>query len=200
MIEIIPNWHPVFVHFTVALWMLSVGLFILVPFLKSPLSDQWKTVACWSLWFGAGFTVLTVATGFYAYNTVDHDTPSHLAMTEHRNWAIITASVFLFLTIWSIILVRKRKEIGRFFMVVTLIGGGLLMSTGWHGAEAVFRYGLGVTSLPKVEGEGHSHSHGNGQQHAEEEGIQSGVSHGAVEVEQMDFSGMDKGFGDDHDH
>jgi hypothetical protein len=32
MFEIIPNWHPIFVHFTVALLSLAVGLFVVVHF------------------------------------------------------------------------------------------------------------------------------------------------------------------------
>ena len=33
MIEIIPNWHPVFVHFTVALLSVAVALYLLVRIL-----------------------------------------------------------------------------------------------------------------------------------------------------------------------
>jgi uncharacterized membrane protein len=29
IVEIIPNWHPIFVHFTVALFSTATGLFIL---------------------------------------------------------------------------------------------------------------------------------------------------------------------------
>lgn len=190
MFEIIPNWHPVFVHFTVALLSLSVGLFVVLPFIKSPLREQWMTVARWSLWFGAASTVVTALTGLYAYNTVAHDTPSHLAMTDHRNWAIATISLFLILATWSIIRVRKGQALGTAFLIFMLAGGGLLASTAWHGGEAVYRYGLGVMSLPKAEGEGHSHSHGNGQGHGEDS---------ANELE-MDFSGMDDELSEDDDH
>jgi hypothetical protein len=34
----------------------------------------------------------------------------------------------------------------------------LLLITAWHGAELVFRYGLGVLSLPQAEEVGHHHS------------------------------------------
>ncbi|NOR51996.1 MAG: hypothetical protein GQ470_05195, partial [Gammaproteobacteria bacterium] len=46
--------------------------------------------------------VLTVASGLYAYNTVAHDTPSHAAMTLHRDWALATVGLFSLLTIWSL--------------------------------------------------------------------------------------------------
>ncbi len=193
MFEIIPNWHPIFVHYTVALLSLSVGLFVVLPLVKSPLKEQWITVARWSLWFGAASAIVTGLTGLYAYNTVAHDTPSHLAMTDHRNWAIVTISLFLVLASWSIVLVRRKgRVLGMAFLIFMLAGGGLLASTAWHGGEAVYRYGLGVMSLPKAEGGGHSHSHGDGQGHGEE----------STNDLEMDFRDMEDEFGGDdgHDH
>jgi uncharacterized membrane protein len=162
MFEIIPNWHPIFVHFTVALFSLAVGLFVVAPFMKPPLQEQWLIVARWALWFGAGFTVITGLTGLYAYNTVAHDIPSHAAMTDHRNWAIATITLFLSMAVWSIIRVRRQQALGTVFIVVMVVAGGVLGSTAWRGGEVVYRYGLGVMSLPKAEGEGHAHEHADG--------------------------------------
>jgi uncharacterized membrane protein len=174
---IIPNWHPIFVHFTVALIFISALLFVVTLFIKGPLREQWTIVARWSLWFGMGFTLITGLTGLYAYNTVTHDTPSHLAMTVHRNWAVATIAVFMFLGGVSVMLVRAGKSLGGFFAAAMAAAAVLLASTAWHGGEIVYRYGLGVMSLPKVEG--HDHAHGTGEH-----------SHAPPEAE-MDFSGMD---------
>ena len=167
MLEIIPNWHPIFVHFTVALLSLSVGLFVITPFIKAPLKQQWEIVARWTLWFGAGFTLITGLAGLYAFNTVDHDTASHVAMTVHRNWAIAAISLFFIITAWSVIKYRKNQTLGTIFVVAMVIAGGVLGSTAWRGGEVVYRYGLGVMSLPKVEGEGHAHKHAEGQGHGD---------------------------------
>jgi len=209
MPEIIPNLHPIFVHFTVALLSLAVGLFVVTPFVRSPLKEQWRIVSRWALWFGAAFTIITGFTGLYAYNTVAHDTPSHLAMTDHRNWAIVTIILFLSLAIWSIAWVRKNKNLGVGFVVCMVIAGSVLASTAWHGGEVVYRYGLGVMSLPKAEGDGHNHSHGEGQGHGSnstigKEGDHSNHGGDAHHDEMnMDFSGMDETMNDDghaHDH
>jgi len=200
MIEIIPNWHPIFVHYTVALLSLSVGLFVVVPFTKPPLQAQWMVVARWSLWFGALAAIVTGLTGFYAYNTVAHDGPSHLAMTDHRNWAIATIVVFLSLAAWHIAKVRHLKKTGIAFVLCMALGGGLLAATAWHGGEAVYRFGLGVMSLPESEGEGHAHSHGDGGGHGAGD---AASSHAPANNAEMDFSGMDdmeSGDGHDHDH
>ena len=143
---IIPNWHPLFVHFTVALIFLSALLFVLTCVIKGPLREQWLIVACWSLWFGMGITILTGLTGVYAYNTVAHDTPSHIAMTEHRNWAIVTIAVILLLGVLSALRARSGKRLDGIFAVAMTVAALLLASTAWHGGELVYRYGLGVMS------------------------------------------------------
>ena len=204
MFEIIPNWHPIFVHFTVALLSLSVGLFVVTYFMSGALKEQWQIVAKWCLWFGAGFTLITGATGLYAYNTVAHDTPSHLAMTEHRNWAIATITLFVAMAIWSVVWIRQRKALNVIFIVAMVISGGVLASTAWHGGEVVYRYGLGVMSLPKAEGDGHNHSHGGGHDHG---GSSTDNHHDDMSDMDMDFSDMDEmmeweehGHNDGHDH
>jgi len=157
MIEIIPNWHPVFVHFTVALLSIAVILFIVVRFVSDEkMRRQWEIVAQWNLWLGAIITVLTVAMGVVAYNSVAHDTPSHAAMTEHRNLALVTTVLFLCLAVWSALRARAGQGINTVILLGLLVAGGLLMSTAWHGGEVVYRYGLGVMSLPKTDNHGHA--------------------------------------------
>ena len=163
MIEIIPNWHPVFVHFTVALLIIAAAIHLLSHFLSNgELADQLTIVARWNLWIGMGFTLLAVAAGWYAFYTVDHDTPSHIAMTGHRNWAMVTLAVFLGIAGWEYYLTRRGKGKGWLFTALLVIAAGLLLSTAWHGGELVYRYGLGVISMPKAEGQGYAHDHGAG--------------------------------------
>lgn len=72
-------------------------MFVVSRFLRGDLRLQWETVARWNLWFGTLITLVVVAAGFYAFNTVRHDEPSHLAMQEHRSWALLTVAWFLVL-------------------------------------------------------------------------------------------------------
>lgn len=164
--EIIPNWHPFLVHFTIALYVISALLFALGYFVvKNGWKGKFIGAAYINLWLGALITVLTVAAGIYAYNTVGHDAPSHLAMTDHRNWALTTAAFFWVLAIWSVFSYRAGKAVGLFFVIAMITGAGLLGATGFKGGEIVYRYGLGVMSIPKAEGEGHDHSHEDSAEH-----------------------------------
>lgn len=154
MIELIPNWHPLWVHFTVALLSLAVVLhgLTLLP-LPSVLRAEWKVVARWLLWLGALFAIATAISGWLAYNSVEHDDVSHAAMTEHRNWALITLGVFVLAALWSI--GRKLKPrpgeggaASLIFSLALVAGAILLAGTAWRGGELVYRHGLGVMSMP----------------------------------------------------
>lgn len=97
--EIIPNWHPILVHFTIGLLSISALLYLAGLVLKK---ENLLIAARWNLWIGTTITVGTVLAGLYAYNTVAHDAPSHAAMTDHRNWALVTAGTFVLLALWAL--------------------------------------------------------------------------------------------------
>ncbi len=160
MIEIIPNWHPIFVNFTVALFIVSMLLHIvalLAP--NAPWRNTCVAAAQWNLALGAVFALITVGTGLNAYYSVAHDSPSHAAMTDHRNWALATAGVIVGLALWQWTRRRRDTQPGIFLAIALVLAGGLLTVTAWKGAELVFRYGLGVMALVEAEGPGHSHEH-----------------------------------------
>lgn len=169
MIEIIPNWHPILVHFTVALLSGAVLLHLVTPLLPAAIvRDELKVVARWSLWLGALLAIATATAGWFAYNSVTHDDVSHAAMTEHRNWALVTLALFVFLASWSFgrwwrNSTSTKGVAGAIFMITLAAGGILLASTAWHGAELVYRYGLGVMSLPATEAEEAGHDHAQSQ-------------------------------------
>ncbi|HEY0665781.1 MAG TPA: DUF2231 domain-containing protein [Gallionella sp.] len=174
MIEIIPNWHPIFVHFTVALLLVAAALHLLSRFvIGGELGRQLPVVARWNLRIGTGLTAFTIAAGWYAYYTVAHDEPSHAAMTVHRNWAMLTFTFFLGIAGWEYYLSRRNLRIGWPFTALLAAGAILLLITAWHGGELVYRYGVGVMSLPQTgaeAGHGHAsahepHPHGNSGLH-----------------------------------
>ena len=190
MIDIIPNWHPVFVHFTIGLFSISALFYLAGLLLKK---EHLLIVARWNLWMGALVTIGTVFAGWHAYNTVAHDGPSHAAMTDHRNWALVTASVFVLLALWTFWKQRGAKTVSPIFVVIILLAAGLLAVTGYKGGEVVYRHGLGVMRMPMVEGDGGhgSHSHGSGHEH--------GDHHKQVEpeTEQREHGGHNHS---DHEH
>ncbi len=178
MIEIIPNWHPIFVNFTVALFIVSMLLHIVA--LLAP-NASWRgtclAAAQWNLALGAVFALITVGTGLNAYYSVAHDSPSHAAMTDHRNWAFATAGAIVGLALWQWTQ-RHRHTQPNFILAITLVlAGGVLSVTAWKGAELVFRYGLGVMALVEAEGPGHSHEHDSNENDGDENDGDEHASH-----------------------
>lgn len=163
MVEIIPNWHPLFVHFTVALVSVSSVLFIILKiFGVKWFSGELLIFARWALLLGAIFGVITVIAGFDAYNSVAHDAPSHAAMQTHRDWALATLTILLVCTIWSLFNHMRSIYPTWGFTLATLVLLTFLVSTAWRGGELVYRHGLGVMSLPQQSEsneDGHNHEH-----------------------------------------
>ena len=166
MIEIVPNWHPVLVHFTVALVVVAVVLHMLSGLFPEGRREQARTVARWNLILGAGFAIATVIAGFQAYFTVAHDGPSHAAMIQHRNWALAALFLILGLALWQWRLASAR--LSALFVVGSVVTGLVLVATAYKGGELVFVHGLGVQSLPQSEGQGHDHGDG-GHDHGSED-------------------------------
>lgn len=193
MVEIIPNWHPIFVHFTIALVCVSGVLFVLSRLVTDwRVEDQWLACAYWCLWIGALITVGTVIAGWLAFNSVEHDNASHEAMVMHRNLALVTFVVIILMAIWSVAQYVREESPSLVFLVCMLLSVGMVGTTGWHGSELVYRHGLGVMSLPE-KGE---HSHDAGGVHSNESDAHA---HDSLEAPAAD-DGHSHDQGDGHDH
>tara|TARA_R110000868_G_scaffold340212_1_gene600882 strand:- start:11797 stop:12327 length:531 start_codon:yes stop_codon:yes gene_type:complete len=163
MPEIIPNYHPVLVHFTIALITTSLGTLILGWLLArcQTLQQECFIVSRWCLWLGGLFSILTISAGFYAYYTVAHDAISHRVMTTHRNFALTTFGFIWIMVIWSWLLWIKALAPKWIYAAGMTITFGFMITTGWYGSELVYRYGIGVRSLPQAEETGHTHTNIN---------------------------------------
>lgn len=176
--EIIPNYHPTLVHFSIALLAISALFYSASRLISSPDRSQTLLAAArWNLWVGAAISFATVWTGWLAYNSVAHDGPSHEAMTLHMNWALPTLGLWVVAAGWGF-LARKIKP-GLIFILFLWLSTASLLVTGYLGAENVYRHGIGVMRLPVSTGDGHDHAHGDA--------AEMGADHGgeAMESEHM---------------
>ena len=91
-------------------------------------------------------------------------------MTDHRNWALPTAGIFIALALWAAWKQRGGIVVSPVFVAAMLLASGLLAVTGYKGAEAVYRHGIGVMRIPEVQGDGGhgSHSHEEMLKHHQE--------------------------------
>ncbi len=175
MLQSLPNWHPIFVHFTVALFFVAVLLYLVSSF--SPAGTFARTlrlVARVNLMLGVLFTIGTLLSGWYAYNTVPHDSASHVTMATHRNWALIAAAAFALLALWAARYWRNGQREGPAFVLAAAIAAVPLAVAGHYGGELVYGHGVGVQSLPDTDGHDH---HGDDHGHADDDDHDPGDHH-----------------------
>jgi len=206
MIEIIPNWHPIWVHFAIALLATGAAIYLVFGWKPGKVAgapSNALVVARWMLWLGAFSAVAALLTGYWASGTVAHDDVAHANMMVHRNWAFAAT---LFFTAVALLEYLRRNDVRAsvFSALLLLVGSSTLLMTGLEGAENVYEYGLGVQRLPEVSahehedpheemaeasvpvagetGDGHSHSHADSQPVVSQDSTVSDTEHPASQV------------------
>lgn len=150
MIEVIPNWHPLLVHFPIALISLSAFFHLAAILLRNQArcATHCAVLAHSTLWLGALAAFPTVLFGWLASNTVEHDEAGHAAMLLHRSWALATLLALSVLAGWDAWRHKVDATPAWPFAGAVVLAWALVASTAWHGAELVYRHGLGVIAVP----------------------------------------------------
>ena len=171
--QLIPNAHPIAVHFPIALTLIAL-LFSLAARIGSRhnLATQLSTVGHWALWISGVTAIFAAGLGWLAFNSVDHDDAGHAAMLIHRNWAVPTALGLLLLAMWDVFKSRAHHAMSWFTLIVLALLCGSVAVTGWLGGEVVYRHGIGVLSLPEIAAgnDSHGHEHGDSDSHSHQYG------------------------------
>ena len=169
--QIIPNYHPMVVHFPIALTIIAFLLSIAAYARRShPVSAQLAAAGHFTLWLAAIGAAAAVLFGWLAYNSVNHDDAGHAAMLLHRAWAVPTAIGLILLASWDAWKYRVNELISVPMLFLLFLLSQAIAVTGWLGGEVVFRHGIGVLSLPSseisVHGQHHEHGGKDAAEHA----------------------------------
>lgn len=132
--------HPYVVHFSVALVLMSVLLFLIATVARRRAwAAELLTVARWNLWIGSGFALASIGTGFVDYLSARCDLDTIAATVLHRRsgaamwWSSLIASVAVYrtrhrapgpvLTAWLLLVAAAA-------LTATLLGSGLTYDRG----------------------------------------------------------------------
>lgn len=175
MIQIIPNFHPVAVHFPITLTIVAFAAALASQlFKKRVFANQLATISHYLLWLAAVTALVAVAFGWLAYNSVNHDDAGHAAMTVHKFWAFTTAAVLVLLALFDFKTQQSSAIMPMYLVCLLGLASVSVSSTAWLGGEVVYRHGIGVMSLPVQEDlEGRPHAHSAAEAHADKSQIRA---------------------------
>ncbi len=199
MVEIIPNWHPIWVHFAIALLITSSVIFVLFGWKPNQTGSLFHAVivARWTLWIGVVAASGALLTGYWASGSVAHDDLAHANMMVHRTWAFIAASIYALAAVVEFVK-RDALQVSVFSLFLMLAGGLVLTVTGLEGAENVYEHGLGVQRLPDISVHEHENS---GHDESQEHETEIGESHDHEQVSEPGEKEADvKATGSEHSH
>lgn len=163
-----PNPHPLVVHFTIALIIVSVLCDLLGWLLKK---SFFHTVGWWNLFFGFLGTLVTVATGLYAEDHVAHTEAAHALIEKHETLGLIVLGIIAVLFLWRLL---RRGEIPQRLLSLYLLAGvvaiGVLTVGAYYGGELVYTHGVAVRAVSappehrhKPDGEDEEGTHSSAQ-------------------------------------
>jgi uncharacterized membrane protein len=144
-----PNIHPLIVHFPIALLIFAVFFDLLALVYKK---YQWLSTAALILYvIGSGTAILALLTGSDAAEGLNIPLAAKQAVSIHSDWAHDTVWFFSIFTVVRLYFFWEGEQNKNYFkygvFALGLAGIFLLYKTGDHGAELVYKYGLGTPNV-----------------------------------------------------
>ena len=86
-----PNWHPLVVHFPIALVLSAMALLLAARLLRSEsVAASAATVGTWNLCLGAAAALVALGSGLSAVLGLDLSGAARQAISIHMKWAMLT--------------------------------------------------------------------------------------------------------------
>jgi uncharacterized membrane protein len=140
-----PEWHPIIVHFPLALVITAALLLWLarLPRLESR-ARTLSIVGTWNLCMGTAAAVLALASGLAAVMHLQVGADARLAISLHLKWAFFATLLLVLLSVWRGAGTASDSRPSWVFLVVLSAAAASLAVTGYRGGQNVYRYGVGV--------------------------------------------------------
>jgi len=135
------NYHPIFVHFPIALWLTAL-FFELLAVLRS--SDDMHRTAARLLYLGTLAGAIAALTGLYAQDSVPNG-PAQGVVELHEDIMLVTFSLSVGLCLFAFFARKNFTVLFRKLMLLGLVILAALLTYGTdRGAQLVYQYGSGV--------------------------------------------------------
>lgn len=143
-------WHPLFVHFPIALLIIATISGVTALFLNSKRKENWQTASGVLLLLGTVTAWISIYTGNLADGIVARQICDPTILKEHELSAfklayLFSAAASIYLVILFTRLKSMTKSIFNYLSVILMaIGTGYLVYTSHLGASLVYEQGAGV--------------------------------------------------------
>ncbi len=142
------NYHPLFVHFPIALWAGAL-VFEVIAVVRA--SDDWHRTAARLLYLGTLGALAAAATGLYAEEAVMETGPARDVMELHQALMLIATSVAIGLCMFAFFLRQRFTPRLRKLFLAGLVALVVLLTVGSdRGAQLVYQYATSVR-LPSAK-------------------------------------------------
>ncbi|HMH89033.1 MAG TPA: DUF2231 domain-containing protein [Steroidobacteraceae bacterium] len=147
----VPGWHPVVVHFPLALILVATLLLLAARLLRGDaLASTAATVGTWNLCLGAFAALFALATGLGAVLDLDVSAAARQAISLHMKWAMFSTLALVLLAVWRGAGAAPGSRPSWVFILVLLAATAALAVTGYRGGQNVYEFGVGVKRIAGI--------------------------------------------------
>jgi uncharacterized membrane protein len=143
--NLLPGWHPLVVHFPLALVLVAAPSLWAARLLRQERrAATLATLGTWNLCLGALAALFALGTGLAATIHAQAGPEAHQAISLHMKWAVSTTLALLLLAVWRGAGTAQESRPSWVFIAVLTAATAALIVTGYRGGQNVYRYGVGV--------------------------------------------------------
>src|SRR5579872_5021232 len=125
-------WHPMVVHFPLALTISAAGLLCAARVLRNDgHAAVLATVGTWNLCLGAVAALFALGTGLASVIDLTLDTEVRHAISLHALWAVFTSLALILLAVWRGAGNAQHARPSWLLVSVLLLASGALIVTGY---------------------------------------------------------------------
>lgn len=136
-----PNLHPAFIHFPIALVLVS---FLCDFFAYVLRNSSLRSAAWWTLLAGGVFGIIAALTGLWDRSHVPMDDVASKFVDFHMWIGFAVLAAVATLMIWRGFIFSRRQTINFAYLTAALLATVLVLFQGWVGGEVVYSFGVGV--------------------------------------------------------
>ena len=145
--HLVPGWHPVVVHFPLALIVTGAVALTLARLSRNErLAATLATVGTWNFCLGAVLVYAALGTGLAAAVDLHVDPAARQAIARHVKAAVVATLLVTLAAVWRGAGTAPASRPTGVFLVMLWAATAASVVTGYRGGQNVFAHGIGVAA------------------------------------------------------